>query len=248
MSIAFLVDASTHVYESRTPEWAFWHAEYRLSLLDFSRNYSTASCKQYDDYWKMQRSNSSTPVNVTGTFLPAPCTRDISLLYILLTLGTVWLGTFLYKFKQTPYLTSAKRELLTDYALPVSVIIMSLVGSLFFSQINGKSDEVLLLKFVFLYFSSSSIVLRWSRASLRHGAIQISDPHTIHCHRFPRLLSLVTDVSRKQPSNAVSFGSGVSILFAASRIRISLVLLSILRRISKSDALSLSLGLNWSFV
>jgi solute carrier family 4 (sodium borate transporter), member 11 len=88
----------------------------------------------------MKRSNttSSLSMNSSTLLLNEPCTRDTSLLYILLTLGTVWLGTFLYKFKQTPYLTSAKRELLTDYALPVSVIIMSLVGSLFFSQINRK--------------------------------------------------------------------------------------------------------------
>ena len=77
-------------------------------------------------------------MNLTGESLNEPCSRDTSLLYILLTLGTVWLGTFLYKFKQTPYLTSAKRELLTDYALPVSVIIMSLVGSILFGQINRK--------------------------------------------------------------------------------------------------------------
>ena len=98
--------------------------------LDFSRNYATTACKQYDDYWKMQRANTTLcDVNITGAFASEDaCARDTSLLYILLTLGTVWLGTFLYKFKQTPYLTSAKRELLTDYALPVSVIIMSLSG------------------------------------------------------------------------------------------------------------------------
>jgi sodium borate transporter 11 len=106
--------------------------------LDFARNYSTTACKQYDDYWKLRRMNRTISVNLTGEFLEEPCSRDTSLLYILLTLGTVWLGTFLYKFKQTPYLTSAKRELLTDYALPVSVIIMSLIGSLLFSQINRK--------------------------------------------------------------------------------------------------------------
>ena len=71
-------------------------------------------------------------------FYVGRCSRDSSLLYLLLALGTVWLGTFLYKFKQTPYLTSAKRELLTDYALPVSVIIMSLIGSIFFSEIHRK--------------------------------------------------------------------------------------------------------------
>ena len=75
-----------------------------------------------------------------------PCARDSSLLYLLLTLGTVWLGTFLYKFKQTPYLTSARRELLTDYALPVSVIIMSLIGSILFSQINRKIKQNLFRK------------------------------------------------------------------------------------------------------
>jgi len=107
-------------------------------LLDFARNYSTNACKQYDEYWKLRRMNKTVPANLTGDFLEEPCSRDSSLLYILLTLGTVWLGTFLYKFKQTPYLTSAKRELLADYALPVSVIIMSLIGSLLFNQINRK--------------------------------------------------------------------------------------------------------------
>lgn len=114
-----------------------------MFLIDFSRNYATVACKQYDDYWKMQRANTTLSMNVTGAFVSEPCARDTSLLYILLTLGTVWLGTFLYKFKQTPYLTSAKRELLTDYALPVSVIIMSLVGSLLFSQINRKFNRLL---------------------------------------------------------------------------------------------------------
>jgi sodium borate transporter 11 len=104
--------------------------------LDFASNYSTNACKQYDDYWKLRQMNKTATINLTGEFFEQPCSRDSSLLYILLTLGTVWLGTFLYKFKQTPYLTSAKRELLTDYALPVSVIIMSLIGSLLFGKIN----------------------------------------------------------------------------------------------------------------
>ncbi|CAF3867141.1 unnamed protein product [Adineta steineri] len=124
VSVAFLVDASAHVFQN------------------FVGNYSTTACKHYDDYWKLRRMNESISVNTTGDFLDEPCSRDSSLLYILLTLGTVWLGTFLYKFKQTPYLTSAKRELLADYALPVSVIVMSLIGSLLFSQINLQSFPV----------------------------------------------------------------------------------------------------------
>lgn len=111
-------------------------------ILDFTQHYSTNACKQYDDYWRIRRLNKNTTINITktgeGVAFDDQCSRDSSLLYILLALGTVWLGTFLYKFKQTPYLTSAKRELLTDYALPVSVIIMSLIGSIFFSKINRK--------------------------------------------------------------------------------------------------------------
>ncbi|UJR31591.1 hypothetical protein I4U23_019077 [Adineta vaga] len=124
VSIAFLVDASAHVYHN------------------FARNYSTVACQQYDEYWKLRQTNKTISVNVTGDILDVPCSRDSSLLYILLTLGTVWLGTFLFKFKQTPYLTSAKRELLADYALPVAVIIMSLIGSLLFKQINLQSFPV----------------------------------------------------------------------------------------------------------
>ncbi|CAF0774686.1 unnamed protein product [Adineta ricciae] len=124
VSIAFLVDASAHVYQN------------------FAWNYSTTACKQYDEYWKLRRMNKTIPTNLTGDVLEEPCSRDSSLLYLLLTLGTVWLGTFLYKFKQTPYLTSAKRELLADYALPVAVIIMSLIGSLLFNKINLQSFPV----------------------------------------------------------------------------------------------------------
>ena len=91
------------------------------------------------------------------------CSRDSSLLYILLALGTVWVGTFLYKFKETPYLTSAKRELLADYALPVSVIIMSLIGSLLFNEINRK--------YKYLSGSSKIICCLVQSFSVDHGRL-----------------------------------------------------------------------------
>ncbi|CAF2748296.1 unnamed protein product [Rotaria sp. Silwood2] len=124
VSIAFLVDASRHVYKN------------------FGLTYSTFACEQHDKFWEKYEVNKSAVINSAEGFLQERCSRDSGLLYLLLALGTVWLGTFLYKFKQTPYLTSAKRELLTDYALPVSVIIMSLIGSILFSQINLPSFTV----------------------------------------------------------------------------------------------------------
>ena len=147
-----------------------------MYALDFQSTYSTEVCKQHDRYWEVIKLNKTNSSNFTMNVLQgkkkneksciqglldfvAQCARDSGLLYLLLTLGTVWFGTFLYKFKQTPYLTSAKRELLTDYALPVSVIIMSLIGSLLFKQIIRKIKHL----FSFLLESSlcfSSIVHR----------------------------------------------------------------------------------------
>ena len=37
-----------------------------------------------------------------------------------------------------PYLNAGKRELLADYALPVSVILMSVIGALLFKDVQCK--------------------------------------------------------------------------------------------------------------
>lgn len=56
---------------------------------------------------------------------------------MLLMLGTLWLGLFLYNFRKTPYLTRSRREWLADYALPASVLIMSFAGAYGFSDIDS---------------------------------------------------------------------------------------------------------------
>ncbi|XP_072172841.1 solute carrier family 4 member 11-like [Diadema setosum] len=70
--------------------------------------------------------------------LVAECHRDSSILYLLLMLGTLWLGVTLYNFTKSPFLDASKREALADYALPVAVLIMSFVGSYLFR--NTESD------------------------------------------------------------------------------------------------------------
>ena len=69
------------------------------------------------------------------------CRRDTSILYVLLMFGTLWLGLFLYNFRKTPYLTRGRREILADYALPVSVVVMSLVSALMFKQVHCELKE-----------------------------------------------------------------------------------------------------------
>ena len=67
------------------------------------------------------------------------CNSDESFLALLLMLGTLWLGLTLFNFKKTPFLSKRKREILSDYALPVSVIVFSLIGAVLFSKTNVKT-------------------------------------------------------------------------------------------------------------
>ncbi|KAI5606824.1 sodium bicarbonate transporter-like protein 11 isoform X1 [Silurus asotus] len=81
-------------------------------------------------------------MNVTGAgLLSLPesfilCTRARPLLCLLLMLGTLWVGYTLYQFKRSPFLHAKMREILSDCALPISVLIFSYVGSYIFSDIG----------------------------------------------------------------------------------------------------------------
>jgi len=130
ISIALTVDAMKHLAGS------------------FSANYNNAACAVEDIKDAHEESISETLVspvvsaiahNITkrAADIPddLPCQREVSLLYLILMLGTVWLGVSLFDFIKTPYLSSRRRELLSDYALPVAVIVFSVIGSVVFSKI-----------------------------------------------------------------------------------------------------------------
>ncbi|CAH8669604.1 unnamed protein product [Heterobilharzia americana] len=84
----------------------------------------------------------SQETNRTIVVIQPGCQREIALVYLVLLLGTVWIALNLLNFTKTPFLTATKREMLTDFALPISVITMSLVGSLIFGDIKLKPFEV----------------------------------------------------------------------------------------------------------
>ncbi|ELT93973.1 hypothetical protein CAPTEDRAFT_160698 [Capitella teleta] len=73
--------------------------------------------------------------NSTGSPIES-CMRERSLLFLLLAVGTLWVGLSLYNFTKTPFLNAGKRELLADYALPVAVLVMSFFGSYVFRAVN----------------------------------------------------------------------------------------------------------------
>ncbi|XP_075872841.1 solute carrier family 4 member 11-like isoform X2 [Nelusetta ayraudi] len=64
------------------------------------------------------------------------CTRERPLLCLLLMLGTLWMGYTLYQFKRSPFLHAKMREVLSDCALPISVLLFSFIGSYLFSDIE----------------------------------------------------------------------------------------------------------------
>ncbi|KAL2763940.1 solute carrier family 4 member 11 isoform 6 [Daubentonia madagascariensis] len=62
--------------------------------------------------------------------------RATAVLSLLIMLGTLWLGYTLYQFKKSPYLHSRVREVLSDCALPISVLAFSLISSYGFREIE----------------------------------------------------------------------------------------------------------------
>ncbi|KAI4872226.1 hypothetical protein NFI96_012395, partial [Prochilodus magdalenae] len=74
-----------------------------------------------------------------GVSLPAVltlCTRERPILCLLLMLGTLWLGYVLFLIKRSPFLHAKVREVVSDCALPISVVIFSFVGSYLFIDIE----------------------------------------------------------------------------------------------------------------
>ena len=66
------------------------------SISDFESHYSIPECD--DNY---NRTAEQIIQNLTSSDSLRDCERDVSLLYLLLLLGTLWVGTTLYNFTKT---------------------------------------------------------------------------------------------------------------------------------------------------
>lgn len=67
--------------------------------------------------------------------------RETAVLSLLIMLGTLWLSYTLYQFKKSPYLHPCMREILSDCALPISVLTFSLICSYGFREIKSESGS-----------------------------------------------------------------------------------------------------------
>ncbi|CAL1536864.1 unnamed protein product [Lymnaea stagnalis] len=129
ISIAFSIDAFKNCAKSRLRYIYFLY----FLWLKINENY-------YCDESLISMKNLTSQVNFSlassDLSEPSRCAKEISLLYLLLLLGTVWLGVSLFTFKNTSYLNVTVRELMSDYSLPVAVIVMSFIGSFLFRKVE----------------------------------------------------------------------------------------------------------------
>ncbi|XP_075705570.1 solute carrier family 4 member 11 [Rhinoderma darwinii] len=88
--------------------------------------------------------------------------KESAVLSLMLMFGTLWLGHTLYQFKKSPYLHSRVREMLSDCALPISVLTFSAVGSYFFQDISIAK---------FNYIETESLFVLAPIGSLSMGSI-----------------------------------------------------------------------------
>ncbi|KAB7507658.1 Sodium bicarbonate transporter-like protein 11 [Armadillidium nasatum] len=136
---------------------AFCHDAFTDVAKNFAANYNSEACEA-ESVLQMNGSYNVLPENASAISLltfslqnqtsnltllvneASNCTRENSILFLLLMFGTLWLGLLLYNFNKTPYLNANKREILADYALPVAVVVFSFIGSLGFSDVKLKSE------------------------------------------------------------------------------------------------------------
>ncbi|ESO01913.1 hypothetical protein HELRODRAFT_65855 [Helobdella robusta] len=133
---------------------AFAFDAFKDVVSDFHENYNSKACLQSSSsssYYHTLTNDSiitnaiqsALTSSLSSSSSPLSLFSENSLLYLLLMLGTVWLGLSLYNFTKTPFLNASKRELLADCALPVSVILMSFFGSYVFREVNLKKFQVI---------------------------------------------------------------------------------------------------------
>ncbi|KAM3672835.1 solute carrier family 4 member 11 isoform 2-T2 [Ammospiza maritima maritima] len=106
--------------------------------------------------------NSSVGENQTCTQDGHHYGRETAVLSLMLMLGTLWLGHTLYQFKKSPYLHARVREILSDCALPISVLTFSVVGSFIFNEIEMSK---------FNYNASDSLFVLAPVQSLSIGSV-----------------------------------------------------------------------------
>ncbi|XP_074505400.1 solute carrier family 4 member 11-like isoform X2 [Sebastes fasciatus] len=100
---------------------------------------STLVLQQITELLEKAKNQTEHHNETVSIFLPESLvltTRERPILCLLLMLGTLWFGYALYLVKRSPYLNARVREVVSDCALPISVVVLSFIGSYLFLDIE----------------------------------------------------------------------------------------------------------------
>lgn len=118
---------------------------------------------------------------------PRECHRDTSILYMLLMLGTLWLGLFLYNFRKTPYLTRSASSF-CFFFLALSSLVSRVIGHQQY-KVNFLLNDL-------SFEQKPQIIERFASESLRsknlllHTFSDFFDLHLTHAYYLSRLRSI----------------------------------------------------------
>ncbi|XP_010350108.1 solute carrier family 4 member 11 isoform X5 [Saimiri boliviensis] len=135
ISITFVLDAVKGMVK------IFWKYYYGHYLDDYHSKRTPSLISQSGLGTSL---NASFPTALNASFLASPTElssathsgQATAVLSLLIMLGTLWLGYTLYQFKKSPYLHPCVREILSDCALPIAVLVFSLISSHGFQEIE----------------------------------------------------------------------------------------------------------------
>lgn len=97
---------------------------------------------QYNEQLANGLSVSHVHGNLTGVSEQSLITVDSIYLYVLLIIGTLWFAVALYNFKFSLYMNIIIRDTLSDYALPISVMVFSFIGMFLFRDITVETYQI----------------------------------------------------------------------------------------------------------
>uniref|UniRef100_A0A8R1HP67 PTS EIIA type-2 domain-containing protein n=3 Tax=Caenorhabditis japonica TaxID=281687 RepID=A0A8R1HP67_CAEJA len=70
------------------------------------------------------------------------CDPAEPLLFIFLLFGTTWLSMTIISFRSSPYLSRWKRDLVSDYALPIAVLVFAFISFFGFSDVRKEQFKI----------------------------------------------------------------------------------------------------------
>nr|AKN21413.1 slc4a-8 [Schmidtea mediterranea] len=196
VAISFVVDAVKDIYKEFSTHYfscylsANNQSTEHLRLSRFKRAFSGIISNI---------SISLTQTNLNSSLYSSnSCQREVSILYLFLVAGTVWLAIQLFTSTKTPFLNNAKREMLTDFALPLAVVIMSLIGTYLFKEIEMQPFVIVEEK---VKFEASGILkLPWLAIA---GAIALAFPLSLLMFMDQNISSAMVN----SPANKLKKGS-----------------------------------------